>query len=205
MNGEAIVTSIVKVFTGLAVRETSKAMADSRSDEAIIDLVTSGNTEAFGILVKRYDDFVFTLARGIVLSDDLAKDITQEVFLRAYRAIRRFEKKSSFKTWLYRIAYNCSMSHLKNMDNKVESLDDQKTEIGADNPGLHPAKFAIRKLIDKLKPELKAVIIFHYYDDLKYEEIAEILGCPIGTVKIRLFRAKHELKELWEKHAVYMS
>jgi RNA polymerase sigma factor (sigma-70 family) len=204
MNSEAFVTSISRTFSGRLTAANSKVLTDSRSDEEVIDLVSDGDTESFGILVRRYEDFVFTLVRGIVLSDELARDISQEVFLRAYRALRRFEKKSSFKTWIYRIAYNTSMNHLKNMDNKTVSLDDSAGEIKIENNAPHHARYALRKLIDKLSPELKAVIIFHYYDDLKYEEIAEILNCPIGTIKVRLFRAKHELKKLWENHAIYL-
>jgi RNA polymerase sigma-70 factor, ECF subfamily len=199
MSNEAYVTSLARTFLGRAAVVKAKASNDSFADEEIINLVAHGDTEAFGILVRRYEDFVFTLARGIVGSEEQAKDISQEVFLRAYRALRRFEKKSCFKTWLYRIAYNTSLSHLKKMPNNMESIEDSIREIESHDSGPHPAKYLLRKLINKLNPELKAVIIFHYYDDLKYEEIAEILDCPIGTVKVRLFRAKHELKKAMGK------
>lgn len=123
--------------------------------------------------------------------------------MRAYRGIRRFEKRSSFKTWLYRIAYNTSMSHLKRLE-KMAECDDNIIGETADYSSGQALRMTLKKLIEQLKPELKAVVIFHYFDDLKYEEIAEIMGCPVGTIKIRLFRAKHDLKELWERYAVQL-
>ncbi len=202
MSNEAYVTSLAKTFLRRTGAVRARASSDYYYDEEIIGFVANGDSEAFSILVRRYEDFVFTLARGLVKSEDEARDVSQEVFLRAYRALSHFERKSGFKTWLYRIAYNTSMTHIKKMPNNMESIEDNTREIENHNSVHHPAKYYLRKLIDKLNPELKAVIIFHYYDDLKYEEIAEILNCPIGTVKVRLFRAKHELRKLWGNNAV---
>ena len=201
MNEDALVSKITPAIAEKLILRVEEPPL-TVSDDSIIDSVRNGDTEAFGILVKRYEDFVYTLVRGIALSDDLAQDITQEVFLRAYRGIRRFERRANFKTWLYRIAYNTALSHLPKK--KIGSISDETIETtlppreSVDNELQH----AMRVLVDRLKPELKAVVLFHYYDDLKYEEIAEILSCPIGTVKVRLFRAKHELKKLWEKYAI---
>ena len=201
MRDDALAAALAKTAQPSA-RVVSKAV-DTLSDEEIIGVVCDGDTEAFSVLIKRHEDFVFTLARGIVFSDDAAKDIAQEVFLRAYRGIRRFEKRSSFKTWLYRIAYNTSMSHLKRLE-KMAECDDNIIGETADYSSGQALRMTLKKLIEQLKPELKAVVIFHYFDDLKYEEIAEIMGCPVGTIKIRLFRAKHDLKELWERYAVQL-
>jgi RNA polymerase sigma-70 factor (ECF subfamily) len=202
MNSETFTGAL----TGLIARQFPARAHDkplaTHTDEEITDLVRDGNTEAFGILVRRHEDFVFTLARGIVSCEEQAKDIAQEAFLRAYRAIRRFERRSSFKTWLYRIAYNTAISHLKSRDKDHVPINEIELEQTTFDNSESSLKITLEKLIGLLKPELKAVIIFHYYDDLKYEEIAEILACPIGTVKIRLFRAKHELKRLWDKYAV---
>lgn len=171
-------------------------------EKEIIDAVREGDSEAFGRLARRYEDFVFTLVRSLVHNDVMAEDVAQEVFLRAYKGIRRFELRSSFKTWLYRIAYNTAVSHIRR-ERSTASIDPANLEDPAldlsDNPSL---RLTMERLIEKLRPEYKAVIVLHYYDDLKYEEIAEILECPMGTVKIRLYRAKHELKELWSKYAI---
>ena len=202
MNSETFTGALTGMIAGrFPVKAQEKTLA-AYTDEKITDLVRDGNTEAFGILVRRHEDFVFTLARGIVTSEEQAKDVAQEAFLRAYRAIRRFERRSSFKTWLYRIAYNTAISHLKNRDDEFVPINEIELEQTTFTNSESSLKITLEKLIGRLKPELKAVVIFHYYDDLKYEEIAEILECPVGTVKIRLFRAKHELKRLWDKYAV---
>lgn len=172
------------------------------SEEDIIELVRNGDTEAFGGLVRRYEDFIFTMALGIVKSKEEANDIAQETFLRAYRGIRRFQLRSSFKTWVYRIAYNTAMSHLRKKEREITGEELDRVEPPDKRSEGHYLRITLKKLTGMLKPELRAVVLMHYYDDLKYEEIAEVLECPLGTVKIRLYRAKHELKKLWDKYAV---
>lgn len=171
-------------------------------DDYVIRSVTEGNSEAFGELVNRYEDFVFTLIRGLVGSEEDARDIAQETFLRAYRAIRRFQFKSTFKTWLYRIAYNTAMAHLGRDRDRGLPIQDVEPILKQDPRGGHSLRLTVEKLIGQLKPDLRAVIMFYYYDDLKYGQIAEIMACPVNTVKIRLYRAKHELGRLWREYAV---
>jgi RNA polymerase sigma factor (sigma-70 family) len=204
MRNEAIGTSFSRIFARKLGPVEVKALGDCPADGEIIDMVLAGDTVMFGVLVKRYEDFVFAFARGMLLSDEQAEDVSQEVFIRAYRSLKGFERKSSFKTWLYRIAYNTSMSFLKRNVNYSDSINDLEAEISRKDSTPPSTRYLLRKIIDKLNPELRAVIIYHYFDDLKYEEIAEVTGCPIGTVKVRLFRAKHELKKLLEKYALYM-
>lgn len=175
--------------------------AEAVTDEEVIARVCDGDIEAFGIFVAKYENFVFTLVRGLVGSDEAAKDVSQETFLRAYRALRRFESRSSFKTWLYRIAYNTAMNHIRKYGTPNDRGVDEPASIGIKFEDI-PLRLTIKKLVDSLKPEHRAIIMLHYYDDLKYQEIAEVLGCPVGTVKIRLFRAKYELKLLWQKYAI---
>ena len=184
----------------LNLKPTESVFYDS--DDVLIRAICDGDTKKFEELVFRYQDFVFTLVSNIVKSKESAQDVVQEVFLRVYKSIRRFERRSAFKTWLYRVAYNTALAHLKR-EKPTEEFDIRKAETTADKTSKnHTLRLTLDKLISKLKPELKAVIIFHYYDDLKYEEIAEVLDCPLGTVKIRLYRAKFELKKLWEQYAV---
>jgi RNA polymerase sigma-70 factor (ECF subfamily) len=184
------------------IRSGAKKADISDPDYHVIEKIRDGNYQAFGELVRRYEDFAYTLIRSLVGNDDAAKDITQEVFLRAYKSIRRFEQRSSFKTWLYRIAYNTTMAHLarerKNGDRENASARDI-TDGSYEN---FDKKLILEKIIGMLKPEYRAVIILHYYDGLKYGEIAEALDCPIGTIKIRLYRAKYELKKLWSRYEI---
>lgn len=199
----SIITSAIAQAT---VRRISAKRAEEvavlDADSLIVNAVREGDTEAFGKLVKKYEDFVLALAMGLVKSEEAAKDVTQETFLRAYRAVRRFQLKSSFKTWLYRIAFNTAMSHLKRENTSTQANCDSAAEPTIDSCHPQSLRLTFEKLIKYLKPDLKAVILFHYYDDLKYEDIAEIMNCPIGTVKIRLYRAKYELRKLWERYAV---
>lgn len=200
MNLDNLETAIPRPIAGITANSPARRTVIADPDNGIIEAVRDGDTEAFGNLVNRYEDFVFTLILRMVRSEDMARDIAQETFLRAYRGIRRFELRSSFKTWLYRIAYNTALSHIKR--EKIEMKEIESTEPSLDTAPSHSLKLTLEKLIGKLKPELQSVIIFHYYDDLKYDEIAEVLQCPIGTVKIRLYRAKYELKKLWARYAL---
>lgn len=204
MSDDVLAPALSEAVALRTPRAVPGSRISERSDDEIIGLVRDGDTNSFGLLVRRYEDFVYTLVRGIVLSDETAKDVAQETFLRAYRGIRRFQSKSSFKTWLYRIAYNTSMSHLKERAVKTEPVNEEIEPAATRNGGALALKITLQRLIGLLKPELKAVMIFHYYDDLKYEEIAAIMNCPVGTVKVRLFRAKHELRKLWDRYAIQL-
>ena len=192
-------TAIPGLFAGIRSGALAKRAVFTDPDIKIIDAVRDGDTEAFGKLVNRYEDFIFTLVLGMVRSEEMAKDIAQETFLRAYRGIRRFELRASFKTWLYRIAHNTAISHIRREKKNISEVELSEPAAYSSN---HSLRMTLDKLIGKLRPEYRAVIVFHYYDDLKYEEIAEVLECPVGTVKIRLYRAKYELKKLWTEYAV---
>ncbi len=202
MKYDAITSALAGPFVKRRAAEAWDKGQLSDSDTRILNSVRDGDSNAFGELVRKYEDFVFTLILGLVHSEDMAKDVAQEVFLRAYRGIRRFQLRSTFKTWLYRIAYNTAISHLNREKAQTSFDDDLVMEPALDNRGGQSLRLTFEKLIGLLKPDLKSVILLHYYDDLKYEEIAEIMECPVGTVKIRLYRAKRELKKLWGKYAV---
>ena len=174
------------------------------TDNSVINKVRDGDHDAFGILVKRYDDFAFSLARGMAGNDESARDITQEAFLRAYRSIRRFEQRSSFKTWLYRIVYNTALAHISREKKAAERDNAAASELIDGSYTSMSKKLLVEKIISKLSPDYRAVIMLHYYEDMKYEEIADTLNCPIGTVKVRLYRAKYELKKLWSEYEIQL-
>lgn len=204
MEYDAITSALSGAITEKKRNFKAKKADFTDPDESILKAVRDGDPEAFGALVRRYEDFVYSLVMGIVRSREMANDITQESFLRAYKSIRRFEQKSSFKTWLYRIAYNTSLAHLARENRHKEKNENETAEQIDNSFKNHSLRLTLDKIIGKLRPEYRAVILLHYYDDLKYEEIAESLDCPIGTVKIRLYRAKFELKQLWSKYALQL-
>lgn len=173
-------------------------------DDIVIEKIKDGNPEAFGVLVRRYEDFIYTLIIGIVRYPEMAKDVSQEVFLRVYKSIRSFEQRSNFKTWLYRIAFNTALAFLAREKSMVARANAMEPSMVDNSYRYRSDKMTLEKIIGMLRPEYRAVIILHYYEDLKYEEISEVLECPVGTVKIRLYRAKYELKQLWSKYAIQL-
>ena len=204
MEQENASSMIIGLANFRSMRLSGRSAGFHDPDDLLIDRIRDGDPEVFGVLVKRYEDFVYTLICGIVKSPDAARDISQEVFLRVYKSIRRFEKRSHFKTWLYRVAYNTALASLareKKTAARERSLETETVDYTYEHS---TEKIMIEKIIQMLRPEYRAVIILHYYEDLKYEEISEVLDCPVGTVKIRLYRAKYELKQLWSKYAVQL-
>jgi len=204
MKQDSAASAISNIISQKRLRIAEKPVEFSDPDNLILKEIREGNYGSFGTLVRRYEDFVYTLISGLVRSPESAKDVTQEVFLRAYRSIRRFEQRSSFKTWLYRIAYNTAMAHLEREKKFAEREENAVIDTVDATYKRYDARITLEKIIAKLKPEYRAVITLHYYEDLKYEEIAETLDCPVGTVKIRLYRAKYELKQLWSKYAIQL-
>ena len=162
------------------------------TDSQLIDLARAGDGDAFGELLKRHQDFVYRLAYGYLRDSDGAKDITQEVFLKAYTVLPYFRTGNSFPGWLFKICKNQCLNLLRRQ--KLENA----TEI--ENPGAvcqdEALRLRVQKLIGRLPADYQDVIILRYYDNLKYDQIAVILGVNIGVVKVRLHRARQMLKKL---------
>ena len=187
---------------------------DSLSDEAIIERVRNGDPDVFGILVCRYQDRIYSAILGYVHSPEDAADLAQETFVKAYVNLRTYHGGAAFYTWLYRIAINSAIDLIRKRPNsRVDSLDDEKyQEVGfeptATDPAVNPdkmlarteAKTALRRAIDSLSEKLRTAIILHDLEGLSQEQVAEILRCPVGTVKSRVSRAREELREVLTGH-----
>lgn len=179
-----------------------------KTDEEELERLRSGDHQAFERLVGRHGEMIYNLNLRIVHDPELAKDLTQETFIRAYRAIGRFRGESGVSTWLYRIAYHVAMDELGKARYRFES--DPLEEAPADEAieeqrGAGDTDFLdeierseeIRRavgMIDRLKPEQRSALMLYYPGGKSYREISEIMGIPIGTVKTLLFRAKEELR-----------
>lgn len=186
---------------------TERVMSDL-SDEAVVAQVRDGNTDAFGILVRKYQDRIYSTILNYVHNQEDALELSQEAFVKAYSGLRKFHGKSAFYTWLYRIAINTAIDSLrKRPAQKVESLEDDKfTEIGFEpvsvDPTVDPVKALsarerqqkLQQAIESLSTKLKTAFILHDVEGLSQEEIADILKCPVGTVKSRISRARDELR-----------
>lgn len=185
MGPSAIGTKVKRAVLNLRAR---LVMTDSQ----LIDLARAGDDDAFGELLKRHQDFVYRLARGYLRESEGAKDITQEVFLKAYTVLPYFSTENSFAGWLFKICKNQCLNLLRRQ--KLENTTEIE-EPGAACPD-EALRLRVQKLIGKLPADYQDAIILRYYDNLKYDQIAEILGVDIGVVKVRLHRARQLLKNL---------
>lgn len=201
-------------ITGLGVSTgTQERNPNIESDVIVVERVLAGEPDAFSLLVRKYQDRIYSAVLNYVYAPDEAMDITQETFVKAYVNLHRFNSSSSFYTWLYRIAINTAIDWLRKRKNrKVESLDDAKyTEVGfepeAKDMDSDPERVLtrnenerlLRSAISKLTHKLRGVLVLHDVEGLSQEEIAGILKIPVGTVKSRISRARIELKNILQK------
>jgi RNA polymerase sigma-70 factor (ECF subfamily) len=178
------------------------------SDETLLERCRTGDHAAFTALVDRYKDRVYWLVRRMVGETD-AEDLTQEVFIRVYEAVPGFRGRSSFKTWIYRIAHNLCLSELRKRGVRAGSVSlEEEGEEGVHRmlppgrPGLpreierRDISGLVRRLIEKLPVPYRTALTMYYLQQLKYEEIADITGTPLGTVKTHIRRARMRLRDL---------
>ena len=188
---------------------------DVPPDAALVARVLAGNDRhAFGELVRRHQGRTRALLRRLCKEDQaLADDLAQEAFLLAFRKLAQFRADAAFGTWLYRIAYNVFLMHVRSRKEEVP-LDEAMTpaedgdEAGPAAPqaggGVEAEsvrELDVRRALSKLSDEERAAIVQCYYLDRSHEEAAYVLGCPVGTVKSYIFRAKKKLQVLlpaWE-------
>lgn len=193
------------------------------SDEELLTRFCKGQTEAFGALVRRYERELYGYLRRYLGDASLAEDVFQNTFLQVYIKSGQYEAGRPVRPWLYTIATNQAIDALRrNGRHQAISLDQQRDEV--DNGELHglvdalqaqgpsPLDVAqgeerrerVRASVDRLPELLRQVLLLAYYQGLKYREIAEILGIPVGTVKSRLHAALVKLGEVWnETPSVY--
>ncbi len=175
------------------------------SDLDLIESVKGGDVRAYGLLVDRHKARALTLAVRMLKSAEEAEEAVQDAFVRAYHSLATFEGRSSFSTWLYRIVYNvCSTAMRKKRLADVRSLDaraDEGFPEPEDRDGgpdtvveSDELKSIISDAIDSLPPMYASVVSLFFLQERSYEEIVDITGLPLATVKIRLFRARAMLR-----------
>ncbi len=179
----------------------------SETDKEIIQRVLDGDVRSFGILVEKHKVKAMTLAIRILKNREDAEEALQDAFVRVYRALSSFEWKSSFSTWFYRIVYNtCATTAGKrnekyNISLDVADEDGLRMEIESDElpPDIRMESDELTKIVgeevEKLPIAYGSTFTLFTIQDLSYEEIAQITGLPLGTVKARLFRARAMLQE----------
>ena len=184
----------------------------NNDDRRLIADSLRGHSTSFGELVRRYQDRLYNAIYRVVDHPDDALDVVQEAFISAYQSLNHFKGDSEFFTWLYRIAFNAAISQ-KRRKRAVLSLDwqsDEKhvTEPADESVDARPGsamertedESMLQRAIQQLPPEYRAVLVLKEIEGRKYEEIADILDVPIGTVRSRLHRARLELRGLLTAH-----
>jgi RNA polymerase sigma-70 factor (ECF subfamily) len=181
-------------------------MTGCTEDQALIDACRAGQTEAYGVLVRRYQDRLYPTVLRLTGSAEDAQDLLQETFLRAFQKLGHFHGESSFYTWVYRIAVNLALSGRRRRRPSLrlggvgevgpgESLADAR-----DSDPSAPLERAerdrlIQEALGAIAADHRAVVVLKEFDGLRYEEIASVLGIPVGTVRSRLHRARCELRD----------
>ena len=181
------------------------------TDEALVRSILSGDRERFELLVERYQTRLVNYLYRMVRNLDEAHDLTQEVFIRVYQALDRYDSQYRFSTWLFRVAQNAAIDVIRKRRIQLVPLT-RRTDDGSDAtvdlelPDGKPSVLdnlqgrelegSIRSAIDNLPWEYRELILLRHYGELAYEEIAEVKAMPLGTVKNKLFRARQLLKQV---------
>ena len=179
-------------------------------DQKLVEKAQKGDKQAFGILVEKYHKKLYRLLSRMVRDQSEIEDIVQDSFIKAYRAINNFRGDSAFYTWLYRIGVNTAKNHLMALGRRPKAMNDVELEDieNFDDAGdlrtyetpesvmmTKEIAATVNDTIENLPEELRSAITLREMDGLSYEEIAEIMDCPIGTVRSRIFRARESIAE----------
>ena len=179
-------------------------MSDNIIDKEIIERVKGGDKKAYDLLVLKYQQRVINLISRFVKNHSDALDVSQETFIKAYRALPNFRGDSAFYTWLYRIAVNTAKNHLTVQSRKITKSDYDVADIEQIEGNMSlteqttpesllakdELQETILKTIENLPEDLKSAIMLREIEGLSYEGIAEVMECPVGTVRSRIFRAR---------------
>ena len=196
----------------VGLERMTQRSAGGADDLALVERVKRGDLDAFSSLVNKYQNRIYSAVLNYVYNAEDAYDITQDAFVKAYSNLNRFNSTSAFYTWLYRIAINTAIDAIRKRKSRpVESLEDDKfTQTGfepvgtdiSDDPerSLANSELArhLQEAISSLSHKLRSVIVLHDVEGLSQEEVAQIVGIPVGTVKSRVSRARAEIRRYLE-------
>ena len=179
-------------------------MGEQQVDQVLVERVQSGDKRAFDLLVGKYQHKIANLIGRYVRETADVQDLVQETFIKAYRALANFRGESAFYTWLYRIAINTAKNHIVAQSRRppgsdIDAVDaEQFNGDSALKEKASPERIALKDeiaevvvgVIENLPADLREALTLRELDGLSYEEIAEVMSCPIGTVRSRIFRAR---------------
>jgi len=180
----------------------------SDTDQQLVQRAQRGDLRAFDLLVLKYQGRIAALVSRYVSDAGEVEDVTQEAFIKAYRALGKFRGDSAFYTWLYRIAANAAKNHLVAKGRRPGADATIEDAEGFDEGGMlsesaSPEALAmggelaavVESALNALPDELKAALMLREFDGLSYDDIADVLGCPVGTVRSRIFRAREAVDQ----------
>ena len=183
-------------------------MTASDTDQQLVQRAQRGDLRAFDLLVLKYQGRIAVLVSRYVSDAGEVEDVTQEAFIKAYRALGKFRGDSAFYTWLYRIAANAAKNHLVAKGRRPGADATIEDAEGFDEGGMlsenaSPEALAmggelaevVESALNALPDELKAALMLREFDGLSYDDIADVLGCPVGTVRSRIFRAREAIDQ----------
>ena len=182
---------------------------DAPTDKQLVERVKQGDKRAFDLLVKKYQHKIIGLIGRYVYDQHEAMDVAQEAFIKAYRALPNFRGDSAFYTWMYRIAINTAKNHLVARGRRPPDVDvDVADAQYFDNNALHELETPENQLfrqelervvfqaMDRLPEDLRMALTLREFEGLSYEDIAQVMDCPVGTVRSRIFRAREAVDKV---------
>ena len=198
----------------MAIAGTASAQFNSATDVELIRTAVAGREAAFEQLVVRYQRPIAAYVYRMVGDYDAALDLTQEVFIKVYNSLARYRSEFKFSTWIYKIAHNAAIDHLRRYAVReqavIDGFETERSEMLLENRRLSPEQESerqerrseIESIVHLLAPAYRELIALRHSHDLSYEEIAEVTGLPLGTVKNRLFRAREAMRDLLVKRGI---
>lgn len=207
--GSSVAASLARIVPREMIsREAAAPAADP--DRQLLERCRHGDARAFETLFRKYQTYVYNISLGMLANTDDAADVTQETFLRLHRNLDSFRGDSTFSTWLYRVAVNLCITEIRRrgrskfqyledvlhdeeapLESELAPGPDEAMELAEDRRVVHQA-------LRMLPPDYRAVMVLRHFQQLAYEEIAEVLGLSLSQVKTRLFRARKLFKERFE-------
>jgi RNA polymerase sigma-70 factor (ECF subfamily) len=178
------------------------------ADGELVQTAVAGREASFEELVRRYQRPIAAYVYRMVGDYDSALDLTQEVFIKVYNSLARYRSEFKFSTWIYKIAHNAAIDHLRRYAVREQALtcsvDGERREVVIESRRLTPEQESERKerrseiesVVQLLQASYRELIVLRHSHDLSYDEIAEVTGLPLGTVKNRLFRAREAMRDL---------
>jgi RNA polymerase sigma-70 factor (ECF subfamily) len=183
-----------------------------RSDQALVVEALEGHQAAYGEIVRRFERPLFSLIVRMVRDRERAEDLCQEAFVKAFRALPSYDPRRKFSSWLFKIGHNATIDSLRRLQLDTTPLEAGEDELGLsqvlpdlETPSPHRTAYghalgaAIERAVERLRPEYREAFLLRFAEGMAYQEIAEIMDLPMGTVKTNLHRARKEFATLLEE------